>query len=144
MFKSLRQWMESIPGESELFDDPNDELLHTALASLLYHLIAADKHHGGREKHEFDRLLRQELGLGEDQVDHLYQAAKSSNGDLDDDLGVIDAHLRDNPIIRLQFLQKLLQLVSIHGAHSAELDLFFETVHRVFPDLGNVGQKPDY
>jgi uncharacterized tellurite resistance protein B-like protein len=144
MFESLRHWFESIRDESKLFRDADDEILHSALASLLYHFISREARHTGKEKHEFDRLMKQEFELDQKQVDHLYHAAKVANTDLHADLQIINSHLKDNPNTRLMFMQKLLQLVSLHGVHSAELNLFYETLHEVFPDLKDVGTNEDY
>lgn len=135
MFETLSNWIASITDESKLFEHADDEVLHSALASLLYHIISADRRHDGREKHEFDRLLKQELELSQEQADHLYQAAKSAKGDLHEDLHTINAHLKENPGVRLQFMRKLLQIINIHGAHSNELKLFYEALHEVFPDV---------
>lgn len=139
MFESLRHWIESINDESKLFEHAEDEALHSALASLLYHFIALDERHGGKEKHEFDRIMKQELDLSQQQVDHLYQAAKAATGDLHEDLLTIDSHLKGKPAARMRFMQMLLQLISIHGVHSPELNLFHETLHEVFPNLRDVG-----
>lgn len=144
MFESLKHWIESINDDSKLFRDADDEVLHSALASLLYHFITLDEHHGAREKHEFDRLMRQEFELNQEQIDHLYQTAKAATRDLHDDLLTISAHLKDNPTIRAHFMQKLLELVDIHGVHSEELNLFYKTLHEVFPDLKDVGRNESY
>ncbi len=141
MFESLKHWFGSLEAESKLFDDPDDEVLHGALASLLYHFIALEDRHGGREKHQFDHLMKQEFDLDQTQIDHLYEAAKSATGDPQDDLHTINAHLRDNPTVRMRFMQKLLQLINLHGTHSAELNLFYETLHEVFPDVRATGPE---
>lgn len=143
MFESLRQWIESIKDEGKLFRNAEDEKLHSALASLLYHFISAEQRHSGKEKHEFDRIMKQELDLDQQQVDHLYQAAKAATGDLHEDLRTIDSHLKENPPARMRFMQLLLQLIDVHGVHSPELDLFFETLHEIFPDLKDVGTSDD-
>lgn len=143
MFESLRHWITSIKDESKLFQDPDDEVLHSALASLLYHLISAEQRHSGREKHEFDRMMKQEFDLRQEQIDHLYQAAKAATGDLHEDLHTINAHLKDNPAVRMRFMQKLLQLINIHGTHSEELNLFYEMLHEVFPDAKTAGGSED-
>ena len=141
MFESLKHWIESIEDESELFSDADDELLHSALASLLHHFIVLDQRHDGKEKHEFDRIMQQDLGLSEDQTDHLYEAAKSARGDLHQDLLTIRSHMNENPMIRMLFLQQLLRLIDTHGVQSAELETFREAVHEVFPELKERGSK---
>lgn len=143
MFESIKHWFASLGEESRLFVDVDDEVLHCALASLLYHFIAAEKRHDGREKHEFDRLMKHELGLAQPQIDHLYQAARSAKGELYEDLQTISAHLKDNPSVRMRFMRKLLRLVNLHGVHSDELKLFYETLHEVFPDVQSAGDTAD-
>lgn len=143
MFESLKHWFESLDEESRLFEHPDDEVLHSALAALLYHFIALEERHSGREKREFDRLMQQEFALDQQQVDHLYQAARSSTDDLQEDLAIIDSHLKANPNVRLRFMRMLLQLVNIHGAHSDELALFYTTLHKVFPELRDIGNDAD-
>ena len=135
MFDSLKHWIESIRDDSKLFEDADDEVLHSALASLLYHFISHEARHDGREKHKFDELMKQEFELNQAQVNHLYLTAKTTTGDLNADLTTINSHLKDNPAVRMQFMRGLLQLVNIHGAHAEELELFYETLHKVFPDL---------
>ena len=61
MFDSLKHWFDTLKTESKLFEHADDEGLHAALASVLYHVIAADNHVDSREKHEFDRILKQEF-----------------------------------------------------------------------------------
>ena len=144
MFESLKHWLESTRNDGKLFRDPDDEGLHSALASLLYHFISLDKRHAGKEKHEFDRLMKQEFDLDQAQVDHLYQAAKSASSDPHADLKVIEAHLKLYPASRALFMQKLLQLIDAHGVHSDELELFQAAVHEVFPEVRNVGGREDF
>jgi len=144
MFESLRHWIESIPEDSKLFRDADDEFLHSALAALLYHLIAADPRHGGKEKHEFDRIIESEFDLSQEQADHLYRSAKAATGDLHEDLRTIRAHLKDDAVMRMTFMRRLLELISLHGAGAEQLDLFYETLHEVFPELKNLGGETDY
>ncbi len=134
MFESLRHWFASLEGESKLFDHPDSELLHVALASVLYHLIAAGQVSGDRERREFERILGRELDLDREQVDHLYAAARGSTADLREDLHTVDYFLKANPQVRLRFLQMLLQLIDLHGVERAELDVFYEVLHEVFPE----------
>ncbi len=135
MFDSLNHWFDSLQEESKLFEHRDDELLHSALASVLYHVISADRHIDAREKHAFDTIMKQELDLDETQIDHLYAAAKGSTADIHGDLHTINLYLKRNPAVRMTFMRKLLQLVDVGGAHTEELDLFFETLHEVFPEV---------
>ena len=72
MLDSITHWFDSLGQQGRLFDHSDDELLHSALASVLYHVISAD-HVDARKKHEFQRILQQEFELDDDQVEHLYQ-----------------------------------------------------------------------
>jgi len=143
MFDSLKHWFESLKDESRLFEHPEDEILHSALASVLYHVINADQHVDSKEKHEFTRILKQEFDLDDDQVEHLYQAAKGSTADVKGDLHTINFYLKHNPVMRMSFMRKLLQLVDVHGAHKGELDLFFEALHEIFPEVKEIAGEED-
>ena len=63
MFDSIKHWFDSLEKQSHLFEHADDEILHAALASVLYHLISADHHVDVREKREFGRILQQEFDL---------------------------------------------------------------------------------
>ncbi|MDH3219609.1 MAG: TerB family tellurite resistance protein [Gammaproteobacteria bacterium] len=144
MFESLKHWFESLEEESKLFEHRDDEILHVALASVLYHVISADQHVDTRERHEFDRILKQEFDLDGAQLDHLYQAARRSTADVQGDLHTINFYLKRNPAVRMTFMRKLLQLIDVHGAHKGELDVFFEALHEVFPEVRNIGDERDF
>jgi uncharacterized tellurite resistance protein B-like protein len=143
MFESLTHWFESLKEESKLFDHADDEILHSALASVLYHVISADQHVDAKEKHEFDRILKQEFDLNDEQVDHLYRAAKGSTADVHGDLHTLNFYLKHNPAVRLTFMRKMLQLVDVHGARKEKLDLFYETLHEVFPEVREIGNEDE-
>ena len=135
MFDSLKHWFSSLKEESKLFDHPDNELLHVALASVLYHIISASQAAGARERHEFDRILRQEFDLDQAQADHLYSAASASTAELREDLHTIDFFLKSNPQVRLHFLQLLLKLIDLHGVERGELEVFYDVLHEVFPEV---------
>jgi uncharacterized tellurite resistance protein B-like protein len=143
MFESLSHWFDTLKQESKLFEHPDDEILHGALASMLYHFMRAGQSVDARERHEFERILKQEFELDDAQVRHLYQAAQASSGDLHADLHTINFHLKHNPMARMLFMRKLLQLIDIHGAERAELDLFYETLHEVFPEIKAIGRDEE-
>ena len=143
MFASLTHWLDSLKDESKLFDHPEDEILHSALASVLYHVISADEHVDAREKHEFERILKQEFDLDETQVEHLYQAAKSATADVHGDFHTLNFYLKRNPAMRMVFMRKLLQLIDIHGTHKEELELFFTALHEVFPEVKEIAGDED-
>ena len=142
MFDSLKHWFDSLRDESKLFDHPDNELLHVALASVLYHIIAAGQSAGTRERREFDRILMQEFELDRPQVDHLFAAARASTADLRDDLHTIDFFLKVNPQVRLRFLQSLLRLIDLHGVERAELDVFYAVLHEIFPETRSRAEPP--
>jgi uncharacterized tellurite resistance protein B-like protein len=135
MFESLKHWFDSLEKESKLFNDPGDEILHSALASVLYHIISADNLVVSRERHEFATILIQEFNLDDEQVNHLYQAAKSSASTLLADLQTVNHYLKQNPAVRMNFMKKLNQLVDIDGVKNSELDIFYEALHLVFPEV---------
>ena len=139
MFESIRHWIESIGEQSKLFRNADDEMLHSAFASLLYHFIIREERHDEREKHEFFRLMKTEFALSPGQIEHLYEAARSATGELRGDLLIIKSLLKNNPGVRMQFMQRLLTLVNIHGAHDDELKLFYETLHEIFPEVRSAG-----
>lgn len=139
MFDSLKHWFDSLKQESRLFEHPDDEMLHGALASVLYHVIAADNPVDAKERREFDRIMQREFDLDREQIDHLYRAASGSVSDLHGDLHMINFHLKDNPAVRMRFMQQLLQIVDVHGAHEGELAVFIEALHEVFPEVKEIG-----
>ncbi len=73
MFESLTHWFDSLENESKLFNNPEEEALHSALASVLYHNINADQRVVSREKHKFAAIPEQEFDLEHEQIDHLYE-----------------------------------------------------------------------
>ena len=144
MFDTLKHWFESLTEDSKLFDHRDDEILHVALASVLYHLLSADPHGiDQRDRREFDRVMREELDLNQAQIDHLYAAARSSSADIHGDLHTIHFYLKHNPAVRMTFMRKLLQLVDVHGTHEPELALFYETLHEVFPEVKTLPDEPE-
>ena len=135
MFESLKHWFDSLDKKSKLFNDSEEEALHSALAAVLYHIISADKQVGSREKHRFASMLKQEFDLDDDQISHLYQAADSSTSDLLTDLQTVNHYLKQNPVVRMNFMNKLNLLVDIDGVQEGELEIFYETLHQVFPEI---------
>ena len=115
-----------------MFEHRDDELLHSALASVLYHVISAS-HIDARKKREFQRILQQEFELDDDQVAHLYRAARASAADVHGDLLTLNFYLKPDPVMRMAFMRKLLQLIDIEGVHPCELDLFYEACTKCFP-----------
>ena len=135
MFESLKHWFDSLEKESKLFNHPEDEAIHIALASLLHHIISADNLESEKEKHKFSSILKEEFDLNDDQINHLYEHTKATSNDLKSDLQTIDEHLKSNPALRMRFMEKLNQLIDIDKVKESELDMFYETMHVIFPDI---------
>ena len=135
MFESLKHWFDSLGKESKLFNHPEDEAVHIALASLLHHIISADNLEREKEKHKFSSILKDEFDLNENQINHLYEHTKATSSDLKSDLQVINEHLKDNPKLRMHFMEKINQLIDIDQVKESELDVFYETMHVVFPEI---------
>ena len=142
MFDSITHWFDSLGQQGRLFEHRDDELLHSALASVLYHVISAS-HIDARKKHEFQRILQQEFELDDDQVAHLYHAARSSAADVHSDLHTLNFYLKSDPMVRMTFMRKLLQLVDVEGVHARELDIFYAALHEVFPEVKDIGSEDD-
>ncbi len=106
--------------------------------TVLYHIISADKNVASKEKYRFALILKQEFGLDHDQVNHRYEAAKSSSSDPQADLHTVNRYLKQKPAVRWNFMRKLIQLVDINGAENSELALFYQTLHEVFPEVKQV------
>ena len=135
MFDSIKHWFDSLEQQSRMFEHAEDEVLHSALASVYYHVLTADNHPDVRKKREFGRVLKQELGVNDEQVDHLYQAARGSTGEVRDDLHTINHYLNQNPMVRLEFMRKLMQLIDVEGVYPEEMDIFFDALHEIFPEV---------
>ncbi len=135
MFESLGHWFDSLDGKNRLFNDVEDEKLHSALAAVLFHLIDADHKVTNREKESFAAIMKRDLDLNDDQINHLYLAAKSSTSDMHQDLHTINRYMTQNPMLRKDFMGQLLVMADIGGVHEAELKIFYEAMHEIFPEL---------
>ena len=135
MFESLKHWLESLEDESRLFNHPDDEAVHIALASLLHHIISADNLESTKEKHKCTSILKEEFNLNDEQIDHLYEHTKATSSDLKTDLQIINEHLKDKPALRMHFMEKINQLIDIDSVKERELDIFYETMHVIFPEI---------
>lgn len=135
MFESLKHWFESAGNHPHLFEHHEDETLHAALASLLYHLIDLDHKESAREYQYFSNILRQEFELSEAQVKHLHDATVNSTTDLNADLVIINKYLSNNPVLRMKFMEKLNRLIATDGILDKEISAFYQALHVVFPDI---------
>ena len=138
MFDSLKHWFDSLAQESKLFEHPEDEALHSALASVLYHIVSANKQVDKREMRLFANIMKKEFELQNDQIDHLYQAASQSTADWHNDLHTINSFLKTKPVVRMNFMKKLIQLIDVDGIQENELEAFYETLHEIFPEIKQV------
>lgn len=137
MFDSLKHWFESLDEKSKLFNHPDEEAIHIALASVLYHIISADDLASEKEKHKFALIMRNEFDLTEQQISNLYHHVKTLKSDLIADLETINEYLKSNPYLRMTLMNKLNQVIATDGVKSNELEIFYEAMKVFFPDLGN-------
>jgi uncharacterized tellurite resistance protein B-like protein len=121
---------------SKLFDHPDDQEIHVALASLLYHVISVDHTKSRKEKHEFANILKEQFDLNDQQVSELYSHVKKVNTTVSSDLKIIDQHLKHNPHLRLLFMTKLNHLIQVAGLTPAEMEIFYSAQKILFPDIG--------
>ncbi len=135
MFESLKHWFDSLQEGSKLFSHRQDEALHSALASVLYHIINVNQQVAGRERRMFADILKQECDLNDEQIEHLYQVASQSASDWHADLHTINGFLKQNPGVRLNFMKTLIRLIDVDGVQDGELEAFYETLHEVFPEV---------
>lgn len=135
MFESVKSWFESVDTRSHLFDHPEDESVHLALASVLYHVMNAGHHESRKEKRAFRALIKDEFNLNDEQANYLHNAAESATSDFEQDLVTINEHLKPKPMVKLIFMQKLIQLMDIDGLLDDELSDFYRILHVVFPEI---------
>lgn len=135
MFTSLKHWLATLDKESQLFEHADSEIIHVALASLLYHIISADSVENNREKNEFTLIMANEFKLSEPQIMALYQYVKTLKSDLKSDLLTVNDYLKDNPNLRMTLMRKLNQLIGVDGVDNEELNIFYEAMKVVFPDV---------
>lgn len=135
MFESIKQWFESLDTGSSLFDHTDDESIHLAVASVLHHIVRTDQQESRREKSAFRRILKEEFKLSDDQTDYLYSATESANSDFQQDLETINFYIKDKPVIKKAFMEKLIRLISIDGVKDQELEEFYKALHTIFPEI---------
>ena len=135
MFNSLKHWMETENKENKLFEDPDSEVLHIALASILFHIICADNLESNKEKHKFALIMKDEFDLSQEQIISLYSFVKALKSNLKSDLITIDEYLKENPNIRMTLMSKLNQLIAIDSVSNDELEIFYDAMAVVFPDV---------
>jgi len=135
MFNSLKQWLATLDKESLLFEHADSEVIHVALASVLYHIISADKIEGHREILLFKEIMANEFSLSEQQIQLLYIHAKNLKSNLKADLVTVNDYLKGNPNLRMTFMAKLNQLIGIDGVDNEEIYLFYQAMQVIFPEV---------
>ncbi|WP_114325093.1 TerB family tellurite resistance protein [Candidatus Colwellia aromaticivorans] len=135
MFESLKHWLENLDEESQLFEHADSEVIHIALASLLYHIIRSDSVENDNEKQEFKLIMANEFQLSDQQIMVLYSYVKTLKSDLKSDLLTVNDYLKDNPNLRMMLMKKLLQLIAVNGVNNEELNIFYEAMAVIFPDI---------
>ncbi len=137
MFESLKSWLESEDSQSKLFNHPDDEAIHVALASVLYHIISADHVENDKEKHQFSLIMSCEFDLGDEQISDLYRYVKTLQSDLDTDLNTVNEYLKTSPHLRMNLMSKLNHLIAVDGVESSELQIFNDAMGVLFPELAD-------
>jgi uncharacterized tellurite resistance protein B-like protein len=140
MFESFKKWFNSLGNVASEFNHPDDEAIHVALASLLYHIISADNLASDKEKHKFFAILHDEFELTQQQVSSLYTFVKTLNTDLRRDLDTVNHYLRENPHVRMTFMSKLNQLIAVDGVKNSELEVFYDAMKVIFPEIAEKKQ----
>lgn len=138
MFESLSHWLSSKNADNCLFEHPEDEAIHLALASILYRIMMMDEVESRRERHEFAHILEHEFHLDTKQIEQLHEKVKDLKSSLKEDLSTIHHYLKDKDGARLNFMRMLNHLISLDGVKNKELDIFYAAQKELFPDL-NVG-----
>jgi uncharacterized tellurite resistance protein B-like protein len=135
MFDAYKDWLKTTEEPQKLFDHNDEQEIHIALAHLLYHIISIDNLESDREKAKFSQILKDEFDLNHEQINHLYHYVEKLNTDFHNDLNTINSHLLNNPHLRMEFMQKLIHMMSLDGVKNAELDVFYEAMKVIFPEL---------
>ncbi len=135
MFNSLKHWLATLDDESQLFEHADSEVIHVALASVLYHIIRADKVEDSREVHQFELIMQNEFSLSDQQIKSLFTHVKNLKSDLKSDLLTVNEYLKNNPNLRMTFMSKLNQLIDVDGVDNEEIDIFYQAMKVIFPDV---------
>ena len=135
MFNSLKKWLATLDNKSQLFEHIESEIIHVALASVLYHMIKADNVENYLEIKQFKMILANEFALSDKQALLLYTHVKNLKSDLKSDLLTVNEYLKQNPNLRMSFMSKLNQLMGIDGVNNKEITIFYQAMNVVFPDI---------
>ncbi|WP_196139321.1 TerB family tellurite resistance protein [Aliikangiella sp. G2MR2-5] len=135
MFESITQWFHSLDENSHLFNHSDDQAIHIALASVLYHIINEDHKVTSKEVHDFKKILMEEFDLKDAQAEFLKSAAESASSSYEKDLETVNHYLKDNPVVKMHFMEKLIHLISIDGVLEDEMSDFYKALHVIFPEI---------
>jgi len=135
MFNSFKAWLKNLKTEGHVFKNSEDDAIHIALASLLCHIVTADSVESAKEKEKFCEIMQSEFNLDKVQVGILYAYAKEKNTNLESDLQVINQYLKDQPVLRMQFMDKLNRLIISDGLKNQELEMFNKVTKVIFPEI---------
>ena len=135
MFESLKHWFENLPHADHLFEHPEEEKIHVALASVLYHVVSADHNESRNEKEKFQQFLSEEFDMNKEQISTLYGYVKTLKSDLKSDLKTVEEYLKHNSALRMRFMGKLNQLICVDGSKNDEIEIFYEAMKVIFPDI---------
>ncbi len=135
MFNSLKHWLATLDKDTHLFEHADSEVIHVALASVLYHIISADKVENEREIHKFEEIMANEFSLSDKQISLLYTHVKNLKSDLKSDLVTVNDYLKDNPNLRMAFMSKLNQLIDVDGVDNNEITIFYQAMQVIFPEV---------
>ncbi len=135
MFNSLNHWLATLDNDSKLFEHPESEAIHVALASVLYHIINADHIENACEVVKFNEIMANEFSLSDKQISLLYAHVKNLKSDLKSDLLTVNTYLKENPNLRMTFMSKLNQLIDVDGVDDNEIDIFYQAMGVIFPEV---------
>ncbi len=135
MFESLKHWLETFNKESQLFEHADSEVIHVALGSFLYSVISVDGIENNCEKKEFKLIKANEFHLSEQQIMTLYGYVKNLKSDLQSDLLTVNSYLKDTPNLHMTRMSKLNQLIGVDGVNNDELNIFYQAMKVIFPDV---------
>tara|TARA_B110000908_G_C10127423_1_gene390550 strand:- start:254 stop:658 length:405 start_codon:yes stop_codon:yes gene_type:complete len=121
MFNSLKHWLAALDKNTQLFEHADSEVIHVALASLLFHLIRADNLENDSEVNKFKQIMADEFKLSEQRIMSLYDYVKNLKSDLGSDLLTVNEYLKYNPNLRMTFMSKLNQLIVLTGLITKKL-----------------------
>lgn len=139
MFETIKHWLEDSHNQAKLFEHEDEELLHVALASLLYRMMMANNDESHHEIHEFSRILKHEFDLSNSQIEALHARVKTISCPLDHDLETIADYLKNKPMVKLNFMDMLNRMMSIDGFDPQAMDIFYRTQHVLFPEIKQDG-----